>query len=147
MQLCDTASLVTMLMTAKNNNKRCPFLITALITVLTLGGGSRRVWRMCEAEKASFFPTGQDLWIYLHLRSDSFTSHEWDVLCSAGYYKNTAIVLNILHFACHFLERDSAALDSSLFFPFPPFFILSGWLVGWRLGLPPLHLAGIIHHF
>ena len=52
----------------------------------------RRVW---GAEKASFLSTEQDLWIYLHLRSDSFKGGEWDVFCSAGYYKNTAISLNV----------------------------------------------------
>lgn len=107
--------------------------------MLTLGGGSRRVWGMCEAEKASFFPTGQDLWIYLHLRSGSFTSREWDVLCSAGYYKNTAIVLNFLHFAFHFLETDSAVLDFSLFSLSTIFhpLCLIGWLTAGIAARPP----------
>lgn len=101
--------------------------------MLTLGGGSRRVWGMCEAEKASSFPTGQDLWIYLHPRSDSFASREWDVLCSAGYYKNTAIVLNFFTFF-HFLETDSAVLDFSLFSLSTIFHPL--WLTA-RIAAPP----------
>lgn len=94
---------------------------------------------MCEAEKASFLPTGQDLWIYLHLRSDSFTSREWDVPCSAGDYKNTAIVLNILHFAFHFLETDRAVLNFSLFSLSTIFhpLCLIGWLTAGIAAPPP----------
>lgn len=93
------------------------------------------VFEECVKQKK----TGQDLWIYLHLRSDSFTSPEWDVFSSAGYNKNAAIVLHFLHFAFRFPKTDSAVSDFSLF-PLSTIFhplCLIGWLTAGFAAPPP----------
>lgn len=142
-QQCDTVPWLIMLTTAKKTTTNTDFFLFFFYnSVLTLSGGSRQ---MCEAEKASFLPTGQDLWIYLHLRSDTFTACEQDVFCSAACCKNTAIVLSFYILLFRLLKTDSAALDIlfSLSIICHPLCLIARLTAGFAA----LHLAGIIHHF